>query len=79
MVHRPSKPWSWLWRVIPYGRQALDDLDQTDQMIEEVRDARLQECARYPEIVRQANKLERAAVENGFTKQLTQGFHPRTT
>ena len=79
MVNQPSKRWSWFWRLTPWGRKALDDLDQTDQAIEEVRDARLRECARYSEIARQSEALQEAARQNGFTAALTQGFHPRTT
>lgn len=79
MVHRPSKPFRWLWVLTPWGRKALVDLEETDQAIEEVRDARLAEECRYPEIARQSAVLVEAARQNGFTTALSQGFHPRTT
>lgn len=77
MAHRPDR--RWLWRLTPWGRKALGELEIDHQLIQETRDARLRECDRYPEIARQSEVLQQAAHENGFVKQLSQGFHPRTT
>lgn len=79
MVHRPGRPWAWFWRLTPQGRDALDQLEQDDQLIQETRTARCREADRYPEIAGQANRLEKATRENGFVSQLSQGFHPRMT
>lgn len=78
MVNQPSKRWGWIWRMTPWGRKALAELDETGHRIQEVRDARQAECARYSEIARQSAALQEAARENGFVSQLSQGFHPRT-
>lgn len=79
MVNQPSKRWSWSWRLTPWGRKALEELGDTNQAIQEVRNARLAEECRYPEIARQSAVLVEAARQNGFTTALSQGFHPRTT
>ncbi|MGH2360474.1 MAG: hypothetical protein ACRDGM_08025 [bacterium] len=78
-MNRPREPFRWFWGLTSWGRKLLVDLEETDQAIEKIRDARLRESDRYLEIARQSEALQQAAHENSFVKQLSRGFNPRMT